>query len=94
MACVIRFSLLDEAQDLETAVRFSRRALKIRPAGHPHRDDSLLDLASNLRLRLKMIRDEADAAEAMELLEELQALHPFGHPLRAPGMHEMAMLVF
>jgi hypothetical protein len=79
--------------DLEEAVSLHREALELRPSPHPHRSDSLYDLAISLHDMFKVTHVLSDLQEAITCREELLELHyPVGHEDRPGTLRGLADL--
>jgi tetratricopeptide (TPR) repeat protein len=77
--------------DLEDAIGMYEEALRLRPAGHGHRAESLNDLGDALyHFCYHHEANETRGGRCIELLREGLRLRPSGHPLRDQSLHNLA----
>ncbi|KDQ61807.1 hypothetical protein JAAARDRAFT_172246 [Jaapia argillacea MUCL 33604] len=75
---------------LEHAIECTRKALDLRPAGDPGRDEVLCDLSRHLEKRYKLRSRKEDLEESITHAREALALRPAGHNDRASALTILA----
>ena len=76
--------------DLNSAIRLAREALKLYQLNHPERGRLLLDLAASLGLRYDRTGSNEDLSEAIRLEREALKRHPPGHHNRSRSLLNLA----
>ncbi|OCB86658.1 TPR-like protein [Sanghuangporus baumii] len=72
------------------SIKLDREALELRPEGHPHRSDSLGNLANSLRTYFQHRGRMEDLEEAIALYRAALELRPEGHPDRSLSLASLA----
>ncbi|KAG1880049.1 CHAT domain-containing protein [Suillus subluteus] len=90
ISLVDRFQQRSVLSDLDEAINLHRAALARRAAGHPHRSNSLNDLANALQLRFQQRGILDDLDEAIKLHRATLALRPPGHSDRPMSLSNLA----
>ena len=85
-----RFQRLGKMEDLEEAIAYHRRALNLRPPGHPNRSSSLGNLAGAVFTRFTQLGKMEDLEEAIAHNYHALALCPPGHPDRSTSLNNLA----
>ncbi|KAH8105760.1 TPR-like protein [Phellopilus nigrolimitatus] len=91
MALFIRFRKAGRMDDLEVSISLYRRALELRPPGHPLRSMSLSNFAIALSTRFAQTGRMEDLEESIALDRDALKLHPPGHPLRSISLNNLAV---
>ncbi|KAJ3512641.1 hypothetical protein NMY22_g15273 [Coprinellus aureogranulatus] len=81
-----RHEYFGDCHDLSEAIVLYRRALFLRPPGHPDRSQSLNNLASSL----SETGSPEDLQESISLYRQALELRPPGHPDRSLSLHNLA----
>jgi hypothetical protein len=85
------FDQTGEAALLDEVIALNRKALELRPLGHPTRDTSLNNLANALLARFNQTGEAALLDEVIGLNREAVKLRPPGHPSRQYSLNNMAL---
>ena len=78
-----RFGQSGRIEDLEEAITYHRKALALRPHGHPDRSDCLNILANSVSTRFGQSGRMGDLEEAVKYSSEAKAILPIDHPKHA-----------
>ncbi|KDQ61830.1 hypothetical protein JAAARDRAFT_172292 [Jaapia argillacea MUCL 33604] len=89
-----RFKRKGDKNDMEKGVDYDRKALALRPIGHSHRHDSLLNLTILLRARFERWSVVDDLREVILLNREALALCPKGHPSHTRAVNSLFHSIF
>ncbi|KAG1772942.1 hypothetical protein EV702DRAFT_1281242 [Suillus placidus] len=81
-ALVTRFQKRSDPDDITRAVSLYRKALTLRPPGHPHRDTTLSNLALALKTRYNTLHVDEDLNEAIDQYRESLRVMWHDHPER------------
>jgi CHAT domain-containing protein/tetratricopeptide (TPR) repeat protein len=76
---------------LEDAITFHRKALNLRPLGHPDHSMSLNNLAGALSTRFNQLGRMEDLEDAISSHREALTLHPPGHLYRSMSLNNLAL---
>lgn len=80
------------AAKIDEAIRLFNCVLELRPPGHTERHLTILDLVTTLCTRFGLDGKVEDVSVALELLQEIPKILPFGHPGRPLGVFLLARL--
>jgi tetratricopeptide (TPR) repeat protein len=86
----VRYHLCGDIALLDEAIELNRKALGLRPPGHPARERSCNNLGNTLHARYEQCGDLTLLDEAIELKREALALLPPGNPERAVNCNNLA----
>jgi tetratricopeptide (TPR) repeat protein len=89
------YSFSETLEGLVEVISVYDRVLHLRPAGHPHRATSVIDLGRALWFLCKSyVRDDELLARCISLNRELVQLFPAGHPDHWNGLNDLANALF
>ncbi|KAG2005666.1 mucin-like protein 1 [Coprinopsis cinerea AmutBmut pab1-1] len=80
--------------DLGEAIRLYREALELRPAPHPDRSSSLINLANALLMRFAQIGTMSNIEQAIQLFREALELTPTSHARRHYALYGLGRSLF
>lgn len=91
LGLLFRYRKFWRKEDLDEYIKVFRAALALRPEGHPHRLDSLNNLAATLTDRFELSHQREDLDESIRLYRAALALRPEGHPDRYYSLNGLAI---